>query len=279
MAAGRPVGEVGVEARLPRFERRRRRPVDLIEGGEQPLTVEVAGGEREREVVAVPEPSCRLVAEADELAHAIRDFRAHLLRRLPRGTATGRVVAGAQDVGDRVVVDALPVDLAAEGVERRLDVHLELDDAPAQVGVDLVGHEGVVQDVELPGDERVELVGLAPRRFDRAERVRVAEQLAPLQLYAFSPRRRVWCRARTRLPPRFGERGLERPELVFEEGDEPVRVGHERAVYGRVSWSFVPTPIRSWSTRVIGSGRTSEAAAATSSRNRHHSESSRVWRR
>ncbi len=188
--AAEPLGERGVEARLPFAERCRGRLLHLVEGGEQPPLVELAGGQREGEVVAVAEPARRLVPETGELANAIGDLGADLLRRVPRRPPRRRVVARAQHIGDRVVVDPPAVDLAAEGVERRLDLDLELDDVSAKFGVDLVRSKRVVEHVELAGDERVELVRLPARRFDGAERVRVAQQLASLQLDALPALRR-----------------------------------------------------------------------------------------
>src|SRR5262249_25480905 len=116
-----------------------------------------------------------------------------------------------------------------------LDLDLQLDDPPAQLGIDLVRHEGVVQDLELAGDERLELVGLPARRFDCPERVGVAEQLASLQLDALPARRRLGRCTGARLPPCLGQRGLEWSELALQKGDETIRVRHDRGVYGRAS--------------------------------------------
>ena len=107
---------------LPLGERRRGGAVDVVEGGEQPVLVELAGGEREREVVAVRRARCAASLRS-RASSRIRSATSatDLLRRLPRARRRRRVVARAQDLGDRVVVDALAVDLAAEVVERRLD--------------------------------------------------------------------------------------------------------------------------------------------------------------
>ena len=93
-----------------------------------------------------------------------------------------------------------------------------------RLGVDLVRGEGVVEHVELAGDERLELGRLRSGRFDCAEGIRVAQQLAPLQLDSFPPIGRLGRRVGVRLPPGLGQRGVERPEFGFEKGDEPVRV-------------------------------------------------------
>ena len=143
--AAEPLGLAGIELVLPRGERFRRRGVDLGEGGEETLLVELAGGEREREVVPVPEAAGRLVAGPDQLAELVGHRRAHLLRRLPRGPAGGGVVARGEHGEDRVVVDGLAVDLAAERVEGGVDRGLELHDARAQLGRHLVRSERVVQ--------------------------------------------------------------------------------------------------------------------------------------
>ena len=84
--------------------------------------------------------------------------------------------------------------------------------------------EGVVEHVELAGDERLELGRLRAGRFDCAEGIRVAQQLAPLELDSFPPIGRLGRRVGVRLPPGLGQRGVERPEFGFEKGDEPVRV-------------------------------------------------------
>ncbi len=231
--AAEPLGEGGVEARLPLVEGGRGRLVDFVECGEQSSAVELAGGEGESEVVAVAEAASRFVPESSELAHAVGDLVADLLRRFPCCSARRGVVARAQHVGDGVVVDALAVDLAAERVERRLDLDLELDDAAAKLGVDLVRGEGVVEHVELAGDERLELVRLRPGRLDRSEGIRVAQQLAPFQLDSFPTIGRLGRGVGVRLPPGLRQRGVERPEFGFEKGDEAVRVRHECEVYGR----------------------------------------------
>ena len=107
---------------LPLGERRRGGAVDVVERGEQAVLVELAGRQREREVVAVAEraarPGCasRASSRMRSATSAPICFDAsHAARRVVD------VVAGAQDLGDRVVVDAPAVDLAPEVVERRLD--------------------------------------------------------------------------------------------------------------------------------------------------------------
>ena len=87
-----------------------------------------------------------------------------------------------------------------------------------------MGREGVAEHVELAGDERVELVRLPAGRFDGPEGVRIAQQLAALELDAFPPFGRFGRGVGVRLPPGLGQRGVERPKLGFEKGDESVRV-------------------------------------------------------
>ena len=97
-----------------------------------------------------------LVAQAGQLADPVGDLGTDLLRRLPRRAALVGVVAGAEDLGDGVVVDALG---RRSSPRKLLNVDstrgLELDDGPAQVGRHLVGHEAVVQHVELAAEQRV----------------------------------------------------------------------------------------------------------------------------
>ena len=84
---------------------------------------------------AAGRPGCGAGPAPDPLG----DLGADLLRRLPRGSALGAVVARAEDPGDRVVVDRLAVDLAAERVERAVDLRLELDHLGPQVRGHLMG--------------------------------------------------------------------------------------------------------------------------------------------
>jgi hypothetical protein len=76
--------------------------------------------------------------------------------------------------------------------------------------------ERVVQHVELSREQRVVAVGLLLGGADGRERIRVAEQLAPLELDALAPRRGLGRRVGAGLPPRLGQRGLDRPQLPLE---------------------------------------------------------------
>ena len=148
-------GERRVDLALPGRERLRGDPVDVVEGGEQAGLVELAGRQREGEVVAGAEVARRLVAQPGELADAVGDFGTDLLRRLPRRPPFVGVVAGAEDLGDGVVVDPPAVDAPAEVVERRLHRGLELHDGATEVGRHLVGHERVVEHVELASEQGI----------------------------------------------------------------------------------------------------------------------------
>ena len=77
----------------------------------------------------------------------------------------------------------LPVDLAAEVVEGRLDARLQLHDGAAEIGRDLVGDEAVVEHVELAAEQRV-VVGRdrVARRAHRGEAERVGEEFAASEL-------------------------------------------------------------------------------------------------
>ena len=83
-AAPEARGEMLVELALPRGERTNGRLVDFVERGEQPLLIELAGGEREREVIAIPEVLRRPVPQARQLPDSVCDFGPDLLRGLPR---------------------------------------------------------------------------------------------------------------------------------------------------------------------------------------------------
>ena len=113
--------------------------------------------------------------------------------------------------------------LAAEVVEGRLDRGLELDDGAAEVGRHLVGHERVVQHVELAAEQRIGggIAGeVVAGGADRGEGVGVGEERAAGELgrgAAVVGRRR---RPGVRLPPRLGELDLERAEPRFDVGDE-----------------------------------------------------------
>ena len=150
-----PAGQRLVDGVLPFGERFGGDAVDVVERGERARLVELAGRQGEGEVVAGAQLPGGLVAQAGQLSDAVGDLGTDLLRRLPRGASRIAVVAGAQDLGDRVVVDALPVDRAPEVVERGFDGGLELDDGAPEVSGHLVRHEGVVEQVELAADERI----------------------------------------------------------------------------------------------------------------------------
>ena len=122
---------------------------------EEPIFVELTGLQREREVVAVPEVTRRLIAQPGKLPHVSGDLGSDLLRGIPRCTPLGGIVARAQDLGDRVVVDPAAVDLPAKVVEGGLHAGLELDDGAPQILGHLLRHERVVQEVEPATQQRV----------------------------------------------------------------------------------------------------------------------------
>jgi hypothetical protein len=132
-------------------------------------------------VVAEAEGTGRLVPQAGELTDPIGDLGPDLLGGLPCRPALGGVVAGPEDLEDLVVVDPAAVDGAAEVVEHRLDARLELDDRPAQVVGHLMRDERVVQERELPVEQRVG-GRLASRGAELGEQGRVGEQLPPGEL-------------------------------------------------------------------------------------------------
>src|SRR5207237_4994110 len=71
-----------VERRLPRREGVRGHAVDVVARREQTILVELAGREREREVVSVAERSGRRVAEPGKLADPVGHLGPDLLRGL-----------------------------------------------------------------------------------------------------------------------------------------------------------------------------------------------------
>src|SRR4029077_6099291 len=99
-----------VDVPFPRRERLGGGPVDVVEGGEQAGLVELPGRQREGEVVAGAEVARGLVAQPGQLAYAVATLGTDLLRRLPRRPSFVGVVAGAEDLGDGVVVDPPAVD-------------------------------------------------------------------------------------------------------------------------------------------------------------------------
>ncbi len=260
-------GETLVDRGLPVRERHGSGAVDVAERSEEPALVELAGGEREGEVVARAQCLRGLVAQPGQLADAVGDLGADLLRRLPGRATLLAVVARAQDLGDGVVVDASVSDAATEVVERRLDACLELDDPTPQVSRHLVGHEGVVQHVELATEQRIVVaIDVLTRGADRGEQARVGEQLAASELgrgAAFVGRGR---RLRVRLPPRFTQLPLERPQARFDVGDELGGGGHGADLRDdaescmRASGGEPGTPARS--------GRPVESEGGTTQRNR-----------
>ena len=183
----------------------------------------------EREVVAVAEVARRLVPQASELSDVGGDFRPDLLGRVPRRPPLGDVVAGAQDLGDHVVVDAATVDLTPKVVEGGLHARLELDDGAPLFGRHLLGHEGVVEDVEPPAEERVGAgCGGVSRGADLGEQLRVGEQGAAGELGVDAAPVGLGRRLGVRLPPRLGQLELERPQASLDRFDELDGAAHAR---------------------------------------------------
>ena len=103
-----------IELTLPLRERLLGRAVDVGQRREEPVFVELAGAQREREVIAIAEVSRRLVAQLHELPDVAGHLGSDLLGGVPCPLALGGIVARAEDLGDRVVVDPDAVDLPAE---------------------------------------------------------------------------------------------------------------------------------------------------------------------
>ena len=100
---------------------------------------------------------------------------------------------------------------------------LELDDGAAEVGGHLVGHERVVEQVELAAQQRIgarRRWRLARRRGSR--RTGPASARSALRASSAAVRRSSASGddSGVRLPPRLGELELERPEARLDVGDE-----------------------------------------------------------
>ncbi len=220
-----------VELRLPGSERRLGVLVHLVEGGEEPGLVHLADAERQREVVPLADRPGRLVPEPSQRSDAIGHRRADLLRRLPRPPAEAHVVARAQDVQDRVVGDALAVELASKRREGGLHVGLELHDLALEVPRHLVREHGVVEQVELASHVPA-VVGVGAGRAHGGEGVGIGEELPPGQLELGLPAVGLVRGAGAGVPPRPGQLDLDRAEAPDEVVDQPPGVVHGGGVYG-----------------------------------------------
>jgi hypothetical protein len=193
--------ELLIELRFHRTEGCVGDVVDLGEGREQAIFVEVGGREREGEVITEAErPGC-LIAEPDELAHVGGNLLAHALRGRPRRGSSRRVVTRPQYLENLVVVDRLAVDRSAVPGEARLDVALELDDLTPQVGADLVRCEALLEHVELARDQPVE-PAIRPGGAYRREGGRIGERVGERDVGGGAAALRVVARVDICVPPR-----------------------------------------------------------------------------
>ncbi len=215
----KPTCELPVELGLQRAERSGGDLVDLGEHREQTRFVELAGRERQREVVAVPERLGGPVAKMDQRAQVGGDLGADGLGRVPgRGAVLG-IVARPEHLEDVVVVDLDPVDDAAMPGEPRLDVGLELHDLPPDVGVDLVRGEALLEELELAGDQGIE-AGLGACGADVGERVGIGQRVGQRDLGLGPPALGLLPRVDVGFPPaRVGCR-LERSQRGGARRDE-----------------------------------------------------------
>ena len=229
--AAEPAGELTVHLRLPRGERRSRERIALPERGEQPILAHLHRLDREREPVAIPQPTGRLVPEPGELADVVGHSGADRLRRLPGLAPLRDVVALAENPADRVVVQlgaAHDSAMAREaGLDRRLERH---DPVPERLG-HLVRDEGVVQHVELPAGEALCAVGTGGR--DRAVQLAVGQGVRQGELGFHALPFVLVCRSGVRIPP--GARGgeVEGPDRLLGPCEQRLWVAHGAAGYLR----------------------------------------------
>ena len=198
--------------------------VDFGQRGEESVFVEVGGFEREREVIAVAERLRGAIAEPGQLPHIGGDGGSDTLRRFPRGPAPGAVVARAEDLEDRVVVERFAVDRPTVPCEPRLDVALQLDCFAAEIGLDLVGHESLNQEIELTGDQRI-AVALRLRGAQRCEDVGVGQRIGQCDIGGVALRLGLVAGVDVRVPPCRVRGRFERFEGRRARGDDVVR-GH-----------------------------------------------------
>ena len=221
-----PVREPVVEFGLPCGERRRGEPVDFVERGKEARLVERVGREREREVVAVAEGAGGVVAQASKLAHVVGDLGPDLLAGFPCRAPLVRVVARAQDLEQRVVVDSRTVEVGAVRGKARVDRGLEVDEGVPQVRRYLVRNHGVGHELEGTCGVAVGTIARGELLAYGREGVVVGQELATGEVGDGSAFVGVRRRVRARLPPREAELAVERGKPLGEGLDEFAAVAH-----------------------------------------------------
>ena len=167
----------------------------------------------------------RLVAQARELAHVVRDDLPDGLRRLPGSAPLGDVVARPQDALDLVVVDLDAIENAAVAGVARLDRCLQGDHALAQMRVDLVGEEGVAEQLEAPADETVG--ASVERSTDLGEHRCVGESRRQREVRLDAIRLVFVARLRVGRPRGAGDGERERAQAIFDRPGDGDRIGHD----------------------------------------------------
>ena len=152
-----PRRESLVERGLVSLEQRRRALLDAVEQREELVLVELRALEHHRVVGREAERVGRIVAQADELEHVVRDLGPDLLRRLPGAPPELRVVGALEDLADAVLRCRLAIELCAKDVEAGVERLLELDHPLDRLGRQLVRPVRIQQHRHLAGQ-----VGILP---------------------------------------------------------------------------------------------------------------------
>src|SRR5690606_29869514 len=115
--------------------------VEIVEKDEERARIDLRELERHLLEVRVAVSPRKLVSKPGELADAIGDEAADLLRCLPGGLDLVRAPRVAEDLSKPVVGDAFAAELGAEAGELAFDVGLERNDRGDEILVHAVAGE------------------------------------------------------------------------------------------------------------------------------------------